>query len=82
MTGGEGSFTLEFSRYEVVPAHLQEDIVARHKRQQDVITSYSIHYTKLYEFGFESLSKMKTEADKHLAVALEIIGKFPDVAGL
>ena len=33
-------------------------------------------------FGFESLSKMKHEADKHLAVALEIIGKFPDVAGL
>ncbi len=35
-----------------------------------------------HRFGFESLSKMKTEADKHLAVALEIIGKFPDVAGL
>jgi len=35
-----------------------------------------------HRFGFESLSKMKTEADKHLAVALEIIGKYPDVAGL
>jgi probable nitrogen fixation protein len=35
-----------------------------------------------HRFGFESLSKMKHEADKHLAVALEIIGKFPDVAGL
>ena len=35
-----------------------------------------------HRFGFESLSKMKHDADKHLAVALEIIGKFPDVAGL
>ncbi len=35
-----------------------------------------------HRFGFESLSKMKHEADKHLAVALEIIGNFPDVAGL
>ena len=35
-----------------------------------------------HRFGFENLSKMKHEADKHLAVALEIIGKFPDVAGL
>lgn len=36
----------------------------------------------VHRFGFESLSKMKTEADKHLAVALEIIGKHPDVAGM
>ena len=35
-----------------------------------------------HRFGFESLSKMKHEADKHLAVALEIIGNYPDVAGL
>ena len=35
-----------------------------------------------HRFCFESLSKMKHEADKHLAVALEIIGKFPAVAGL
>ena len=35
-----------------------------------------------HRFGFESLSKMKTEADKYLAVALEIIGNYPDVAGL
>jgi probable nitrogen fixation protein len=35
-----------------------------------------------HRFGFDSLSKMKHEADKHLAVALEIIGKYPDVAGL
>jgi probable nitrogen fixation protein len=36
----------------------------------------------VHRFGFESLSKMKTEADKLLSVALEIIGKYPDVAGM
>ncbi len=36
----------------------------------------------VHRFGFESLSKMKDEADKYLSVALEIIGKYPDVAGL
>jgi len=36
----------------------------------------------VHRFGFDSLSKMKTEADKLLAVALEIIGKHADVAGM
>lgn len=36
----------------------------------------------VHRFGFESLSKMKHEADKYLAVALEIVGKYPEVAGL
>ncbi|MDD5249436.1 MAG: NifX-associated nitrogen fixation protein [Rhodocyclaceae bacterium] len=36
----------------------------------------------VHRFGFESLSKMKTEADKVLSVALEIVGRFPEVAGL
>jgi probable nitrogen fixation protein len=36
----------------------------------------------LHRFGFPSLSKMKDEADKILAVALEIIGEYPKVAGL
>lgn len=36
----------------------------------------------VHRFGFESLSKMKTEADKFLSVAVEIIGKHPNVAGL
>ena len=35
-----------------------------------------------HRFGFESLSKMKTEADKYLSVALEIVGRYPEVAGL
>jgi len=36
----------------------------------------------VHRFGFENLSKMKTEADKYLSVAVEIIGKYPEVAGL
>jgi probable nitrogen fixation protein len=36
----------------------------------------------VHRFGFESLSKMKTESDKLLAVALEIIGAHPAVAGM
>lgn len=36
----------------------------------------------VHRFGFESLSKMKTEADKLLSVAIELVGQFPDVAGL
>ncbi|MGE5466466.1 MAG: NifX-associated nitrogen fixation protein [Ignavibacteria bacterium] len=36
----------------------------------------------VHRFGFESLSKMKTEADKILAVALELVGRYPEVAGL
>ncbi|MGF1645023.1 MAG: NifX-associated nitrogen fixation protein [Thiotrichales bacterium] len=36
----------------------------------------------VHRFGFESFSKMKDEGDKLLSVALEIIGKYPDVAGL
>jgi probable nitrogen fixation protein len=36
----------------------------------------------VHRFGFVSLSKMKDEADKILAVALERIGQHPAVAGL
>ena len=36
----------------------------------------------VHRFGFESLSKMKDEADKILSVALEIVGRHPDAAGL
>ena len=55
------------------------------------ITSYNVCYTKLlrdktlrdvHRFGFLSLSKMKDEADKHLSVALALIGQYPAVAGL
>ena len=46
-------------------------LVARDRTLRDV-----------HRFGFESLSKMKTEADKVLSVALEIIGKYPEVAGM
>ncbi|WP_374486380.1 NifX-associated nitrogen fixation protein [Zoogloea sp.] len=36
----------------------------------------------VHRFGFESIGKMKDEADKLLSVALAIIGKYPEVAGL
>lgn len=36
----------------------------------------------VHRFGFESLSKMKDEADKLLSVALTLVGKHSDVAGL
>ncbi len=36
----------------------------------------------VHRFGFPSLSKMKDEGDKLLSVALEIVGKYPEVAGM
>lgn len=36
----------------------------------------------IHRFGFESPAKMKTDADKLLAVSLEIVGKYPEVAGM
>lgn len=36
----------------------------------------------VHRFGFASLSKMKDEADKLLSIALERIGKHPEVAGM
>ena len=36
----------------------------------------------VHRFSFESVSKMKDEADKYLAVAIELIGKHSEVAGL
>jgi probable nitrogen fixation protein len=36
----------------------------------------------IHRFGFESLSKMKDEADKLLSVALNLIGTHAAVAGL
>jgi probable nitrogen fixation protein len=36
----------------------------------------------VHRYGYESLSKMKDEGDKILSVALEIIGKYPEVAGM
>lgn len=36
----------------------------------------------VHRFGFPTLSKMKDEADNLLSVALEIVGKHSDVAGM
>jgi len=35
-----------------------------------------------HRFGFESFSKMKTEADKQLALATSVVGLYPEIAGL
>ncbi len=35
MTGGEGSFTLEFSHYDQVPSHLQQQIIERSKKKAE-----------------------------------------------
>ena len=32
MTGGQGSYTLEFSHYEAVPPNVQQEIVAKAKK--------------------------------------------------
>ena len=36
----------------------------------------------VHRFGFDSLSKMKTEADKILSVAMELVGEHSQVAGM
>jgi len=36
----------------------------------------------VHRFGFASLSKMKDEADGHLSLALALVGRYPEVAGL
>lgn len=36
----------------------------------------------VHRFGFENFSKMKTEADKHLSIAIELVGRYSEVAGL
>jgi elongation factor G len=35
LTGGEGTFTVEFSHYEPVPAHLQQEIVEKRKKKEE-----------------------------------------------
>ncbi|KAF0108875.1 MAG: elongation factor G [Anaerolineaceae bacterium] len=35
MTGGRGVFTMEFDRYEIVPNHLAQEIIAAHQKEQE-----------------------------------------------
>jgi len=37
MTGGRGIYTMKFSHYEVVPAHLAQNIIAAHKVEQEKV---------------------------------------------
>jgi elongation factor G len=34
-TGGRGTFTMEFSHYEEVPAHISEKVIAQAKKQKE-----------------------------------------------
>jgi elongation factor G len=33
ITGGRGVFSMEFDRYDVVPSHLAQDIIAAHQKE-------------------------------------------------
>ena len=35
MTGGQGSFTMEFSHYEVMPGNIQQDIISKAKLHEE-----------------------------------------------
>ena len=35
MTGGQGSYTMDFSRYEVMPGNVQQEIMAKAKVQEE-----------------------------------------------
>ena len=35
ITGGQGSYSIEFSHYESVPANVQQQIIAQHKKEQE-----------------------------------------------
>jgi len=35
MTGGQGSYTMEFSHYDVMPANVQQEIMAKAKMQEE-----------------------------------------------
>jgi elongation factor G len=35
MTGGQGSFTMEFSHYDVVPGNVQQDVMSKAKLKEE-----------------------------------------------
>jgi len=35
ITGGRGVFSMEFDRYEIVPTHLAQEIIAAHQKEQE-----------------------------------------------
>jgi elongation factor G len=39
ISGGEGSYAMEFSHYEIVPSNVQQQIVDRHKKTQEAAAS-------------------------------------------
>ena len=39
ITGGQGSYTMEFSHYEAVPGNVQQQIVDAHKKEHEAASS-------------------------------------------
>jgi elongation factor G len=37
ITGGQGEYTLEFVRYEEVPAHLAEKVIAKAQAEEEAV---------------------------------------------
>jgi elongation factor G len=37
MTGGRGSYSMEFSHYDIVPSHLVQAIIAQAKKEADTV---------------------------------------------
>jgi elongation factor G len=35
MTGGQGSFTMEFSHYDVVPGNIQQEVMSKAKLKEE-----------------------------------------------
>jgi len=35
MTGGQGSYTMEFSHYDVVPGNVQQEVIAKAQMKED-----------------------------------------------
>jgi len=35
ITGGRGVFTMEFDRYEIIPNHLAQEIIAAHQKEME-----------------------------------------------
>jgi elongation factor G len=40
ITGGQGEYTLEFVRYEEVPAHLAQKVIAESRKEEEVVSSH------------------------------------------
>ena len=49
ITGGEGMYSMEFSNYDVVPAHIQGQIVADSNKDKEAEQSKKISFSKILQ---------------------------------